>query len=222
MKKQSILGYSIGSAIGVLALGMLLLPTSKSLLATGPMNTGHGNLGCESCHRLAPGTMRQQLQANVKHALGLRSSGVDFVHRAVGNDVCLECHARPKDLHPVPLFLEPRFAQVRAELGPHLCGSCHREHKGQRVTVGETTFCRHCHEDVKIAQDPLTVSHQELASRGNWQSCLGCHDYHGSHVMKLKTSVSEALPLDYVLRYFEGGPSPYSSEKLTPTRSPAP
>jgi hypothetical protein len=222
MKKESLIGYAIGSALGVAAVGLLLLPASKPLLAAGPMNTGHESLSCESCHKPAEGTMRQQLQANLRHALGLRSSEVDFVHRPVGNEACLECHSRPKDVHPVSRFLEPRFAEARRELRPQLCGSCHREHEGRRVTLGEATFCRHCHQEVKIAQDPLTVSHQELASRGDWRSCLGCHDFHGNHVMKLKTSVAEALPPEYVLRYFQGGPSPYSREKLTPARSPAP
>lgn len=222
MKRESIIGYSIGAAVGAVALGVLLMPSSERLIAAGPMNTGHENLSCESCHKPAEGTVRQQLQANVQYALGRRATEVDFVRRPVGNAACLECHSRPKDVHPVSRFLEPRFAEARTALAPQLCGSCHREHEGRRVTVSETAFCRHCHQDVKIAKDPLTVSHQELASRNDWQSCLGCHDFHGNHAMKLKTSVAEALPPEYVLQYFQGGPSPYSREKITPTRSPAP
>ena len=51
--------------------GFLLLPGVEHFTAPGKMNTGHERLACDSCHRPAPGTVRQQLQANARYLLGL-------------------------------------------------------------------------------------------------------------------------------------------------------
>jgi hypothetical protein len=202
-------GYFFGMVVSVLFLTMLMTPAWEQQRAVGPPNVGHENLSCDSCHLAAEGTMRQQLQANARHLIGLRASGVDFVHQPVTNDTCLDCHARPNDDHPVFRFNEPRFATARQAIGPQLCVSCHLEHEGQRVTI-HPTYCSECHQTLELRDDPLTVSHAELIASNNWASCLGCHDYHGNHIMELETDVEQRLEIYEILQYFEGGPSPYS------------
>jgi cytochrome c3-like protein len=156
--------------------------------------------------------MRQQIQANAFHLLGLRDSGADFAYRTVDNIACLACHARPNDRHPVFRFLEPRFEKARLALGPHLCMSCHREHTGRRVSV-EPTYCAECHRDLNVHDDPLEESHAKLASRDAWDTCLQCHDFHGNHRQAPPRSLRAVLPAERVLAYLANGPSPYPAPK---------
>lgn len=179
----------------------------------GPMNTGHGDVACEGCHRSAPGTLRQQLQNAARDAVGSVHAPVDIGYQRVDNAACVACHEREDDRHPTFRFLEPRFAEARAALQPESCGSCHQEHDGVRVTVAETTFCRHCHEDIDLEQDPLDISHRALASVQAWTTCLGCHDFHGSHTAKPPTRLDQAIDQSSILQYFAGGPSPYGERK---------
>src|SRR5262245_39592591 len=172
--------YVLGAAVSLAALAMLIVPQASRLYAKGPANTGHAALACTECHKEAPGTVRQQLQAKVQFWLGLRKTNAAFGHAPVGNEQCADCHAREQDAHPVHRFLEPRFAEARAELGAQSCVSCHREHKGGRVTMTPTS-CSTCHQDIDLKRDPLDVSHRELAAAKQWSTCLGCHDYHGNH-----------------------------------------
>jgi len=78
----------------------------------------------------APGSLRQQTQANLRNALGLCDHLADFGKLTVTNESGLGCHERPNDRHPVYRFLEPRFLKARVSLRPQLCVSCHTEHKG--------------------------------------------------------------------------------------------
>ena len=80
------LGAAIGGGFGVAVVAGLLLPGNAHLSAPGRMNSGHEQLDCDGCHRPAPGTVRQQLQANTRYVLGLRAQPADFGERAVGND----------------------------------------------------------------------------------------------------------------------------------------
>lgn len=180
------------------------------------MNVGHEHLECGSCHRPAPGTTRQQLQANVRTALGLRAAYVDFGMRAVGNADCRSCHDRPDDRHPVHRFLEPRFAEARAALSPQSCTSCHGEHTGRRATV-EPDACRHCHADLEIANDPTMPTHAALVGAAAWSSCLGCHDFHGNHDTSVPTTLEAAIAPATIERYLAGGADPYGG----PIRHPA-
>jgi len=175
------------------------------------MNTGHESLTCESCHLPARGSLRQQLQGNVRYLFGLGDELVDFGLVDVSNADCLACHERPNDRHPVFRFEEPRFAEARRELAPHQCNSCHREHSGKRVTV-EADYCSQCHADLAMEKDPLDVSHAELVAAERWSTCLGCHSFHGNHVMQPATVLAKAYPKETVVEYFEGGPSPYPPE----------
>jgi len=175
------------------------------------MNVGHEQIACDSCHRPAPGTVRQQLQANARFAIGLRAEPVDFGERRVENADCLSCHERPFDRHPVSRFSEPRFEQARAAANVQRCEGCHREHGGTRVT-SETTVCENCHSDIKLRVDPLDVSHERLARERRFSTCLGCHDFHGNHVMKPAEHISEVIALDRIEAYLRGGRSPYPAE----------
>ena len=198
-------GMLAGSAV-VVVLGA---PGFEQLHAPGPMNTGHDRVACEACHRPAPGSLRQQLQTAARNALGLTATASDIGFRPVTNAACLSCHDRPDDRHPVFRFLEPRFAKARAELHPELCTSCHAEHDGVRVTRAETTFCRTCHADLQVEHDPIDVPHRELVASGRWETCLGCHDFHGNHARVVPRRLADAIPVEQIRAYFEGGASPY-------------
>lgn len=203
------IGFAAGVAAGLAVSGWLNAADQQHLNAPGPMNAGHGDLACDTCHREAPGTLRQQLQAITQGWLhGERGHG-DLGYRAVGNAECERCHDRPDDRHPVFRFLEPRFAEARAALHPEQCASCHREHAGVRVTLADGTYCRHCHDDVEVERDPLDVPHRELARAGRWDTCLGCHDYHGNHALESPAHLDAAIPRAAIDGYLRGGPSPY-------------
>ena len=220
-RERQHIGYLIGACVGVTAVVLLLSPELQSARAKGPMNRGHESLTCESCHLAAPGTTRQQIQANIAYLLGTRKSPADFGYEAVGNDDCLACHERPNDRHPVFRFLEPRFADARREVGAHQCMGCHAEHRGTRVT-NDGTFCRSCHERFEMDADPATPSHQELADQGVWQSCLRCHDFHGNHVKGAPGDLDEAAPEGAVHEYLMGGDSPYGEARRFRAREARP
>jgi hypothetical protein len=217
------LGLVLGLAAGALVLVLLLLPEQEAWHARGPMNSGHEELSCEYCHRPAPGTLRQQLQANALHLLGLRASAADFGLQAAGNGECLACHDFPEERHPVFRFNEPRFQKARDALHPESCVSCHQEHRGVRVTRERSDYCRHCHEETLLKRDPLDVSHESLIEARKWDSCLGCHDFHGNHLMTVREQLHEAIPPAQILAYFRGGASPYSPDKkFAARREPLP
>jgi len=115
------------------------------------------------------------------------------------------------DRHPVYRFLEPRFADARAALAPQACTSCHAEHTGRRATV-EPTACRHCHADIELQSDPVSTPHAELARVGAWDTCLGCHDFHGNHAITVPTALTDAASPAAIERYLAGGESPYEGE----------
>jgi hypothetical protein len=212
--------YLVGAVVGVAALGAAVMPQAARFLAKGPANTGHAALACTDCHREAPGTMRQQVQAKVQFWLGRREGDVALGHARVGNAQCVDCHAREQDSHPVHRFLEPRFAQARAELGPDSCTSCHREHTGVRVTMAATA-CVACHQNLELRRDPLDVPHRDLVARKEWNTCLGCHDFHGNHKRSTQSRLDAAYPPSAISDYLAGGPSPYGRDMKYPTRTGA-
>ncbi len=188
---------------------MLLMPQAAENLPSNHFTVGHEKLKCASCHVEAPGTLRQQLQAKTAHLLGARDETVAFMHKPVNNAVCMECHAKPKDVHPSHRFWEPRFEEVRQTLAPQLCLSCHREHTGTRVSLVETKFCVSCHSDLVVKNDPIDVPHEKLIKDKNWGTCMGCHDFHGNHERKAQTKLFEAIAEKSVLEYFVNAKSPY-------------
>ena len=206
--------YRVGGILAVVLVAVILWPGSKPLAVPGPHNTGHAQLECQACHASAPGTVRQQLQANVRHWLGLRQEPARFGTIPAGNDQCLDCHDNQTDAHPVYRFNEPRFQAARQAIAPQHCTSCHRQHQGRRVSAA-IDVCRHCHEDTTLRDDPVDVSHQQLTAQGQWDTCLGCHDFHGNHAYPAPTQMADRLPDDVVTDYLLGGPSPYGSRVLT-------
>lgn len=212
-RKSQHLAYKLGIMTGLLGLAVLLLPAYDKFHIRGPMNSGHDTLKCVSCHQDAPGSLRQQIQANLRYVLGEREHLVDFSHQAVSNENCLSCHERPNDRHPVYRFLEPRFLKARENLSPQFCVSCHTEHKGQRVTIAEIGYCVNCHKKTKLRKDPLDVPHDQLITLNRWESCLGCHDFHGNHIMKTKKTVEQIIPAENIRAYFQGGVSPYGDDR---------
>lgn len=212
-RKSQHRAYKLGIMIGLLGLAVLISPAYDKFHARGPMNVGHDSLRCESCHQDAPGTLRQQIQANLRYAFGFREHLADFGFQDVANENCLLCHERPNDRHPVYRFLEPRFLKARENLSPHLCVSCHTEHMGKRVTRTEIGYCVNCHKQTRLRKDPLDVPHDRLIVLERWETCLGCHDFHGNHIMKTTKTIEQIIPAEKIRAYFQGGESPYGDDR---------
>jgi hypothetical protein len=140
----------------------------------------------------------------------------DYAHfgkMAVDNKECLNCHERSNDVHPTHRFMEPKFSSARDAIKPEKCTSCHNEHQGERITIEQIDFCQHCHLDTEVKNDPLTISHDQLISNEEWNTCLQCHDFHGNHIFELITELKDTIPVKEVREYFEGGKDPYSDVK---------
>jgi hypothetical protein len=206
------MGYAAGLLLGAVGLWLLLADEHASWHSPGPANSGHEKLACTDCHRQAEGSARQQIQANLKQQMGLRQQAAYFQFTPVTNDACLDCHERPNDQHPVTRFNEPRFAEAREKLHPEQCGSCHAEHQGVRVTQPNIEYCRNCHEEFSLKYNTVSIPHQTLAKQQRWQTCLGCHDFHGNHKMTLPTEVGKAISPDRISEYFKGAQSPYPGQ----------
>ncbi len=192
-------------------------PQNQNYLIKGKYNTGHETLACNDCHKDAPGSIRQQLQAKTQHYVHGQEDVVLGL-LPVDNKVCNDCHNRPEDNHPVHRFMEPRFKEARNAIHPETCNSCHQEHSGKRVTIPEPSFCVNCHEDMSIENDPLEISHKELVVSKQWESCLQCHDYHGNHLSNVPESIKDTIPLDLIKEYFNGGKDPFGNDKKYKTK----
>lgn len=188
------------------------LPQNESMLSPGPMNPGHEEVACNECHLQADGSTRQQLQANLQYFLGNRAASVAIGHNPVNNADCLACHRRAKDNHPIFRFLEPRFSKARRDLAPHTCNSCHTEHRGRRVSMA-VDACKICHKKLVLKKEPLKISHKQLIKKKRWETCLGCHDFHGNHEMKTETDLQQILSSQRIEEYFKDSKSPYSKDK---------
>lgn len=206
------IGYIAGLLAAAIGLGLLLADDHADWHSPGPANSGHEKLSCTDCHRRAEGSARQQIQANLKQQMGLRQQDAYFQFNPVINQHCLDCHDRPNERHPVQRFNEPRFAEAREKLHPERCVSCHAEHQGVRVTQQNTGFCRHCHEEFSLKHDTISIPHQTLAKQQRWQTCLGCHDFHGNHKMALPTEVGKEISPNRITEYFKGAASPFPGQ----------
>lgn len=194
--------------------GMWWVPPGKGFKALGPMNTSHKQLDCGACHKDAPGTFRQQVGHNARSLFGMHDAGWAPVGLApVDNAVCIDCHNRPNDRHPVSRFKETRFAEQRETLGPHECNNCHGEHRDQRVAMVEPGFCVNCHQDTEVMYDTAEPSHAELIEQDAWETCLQCHDFHGNHLHEAPRKLADGIPQQTILDYLKGGVDPYGSDK---------
>ncbi|VAW91368.1 hypothetical protein MNBD_GAMMA21-871 [hydrothermal vent metagenome] len=86
------------------------------------------------------------------------------------------------------------------------------EYTGKRVTQ-TIDICKNCHEELVIKQDPIEISHHQLVKQKRWQACLGCHDFHGNHVMTLPNKLTNLIPNELIESYFSDGNSPYLKQK---------
>jgi len=215
--KRQKYAYSTALLSGTAILLFLIHPDNKTLHARGPMNTGHEKLKCIACHKPVKGSLRQRLQHNARYLIGKVKKPVSLGHSTVGNSECQQCHARPNDRHPIYRFSEPKFIKLRKTLAPHECNSCHKEHSALRVT-NKIDYCMHCHEELVINKDPIDIPHQALVKKENWDSCLGCHDYHGNHVRQAQNKLDQAFSKEIVINYFNKGESPYSDKKQYKTK----
>ena len=213
MEHWRYVGVAVGVTLGLLLVAVLTFPERNTLVAKGPMNTGHEGLACQDCHIAVQGTKAQQMSSSVYHWLGLRDSAIGFGSEDVESAVCLDCHDRPDDRHPISRFLEPRFEEQRMQIMPHMCITCHREHQGVRVTQTTIGYCTHCHQDTALENDPIFPPHEELVRDGAFNTCLQCHDFHGNHIWDTPVSIDDGVPEHEIWRYFAGGPSPYGDEK---------
>lgn len=219
-------GYRVGMLAALLP-ALWLLPGFEQMVPHHAHNVGHEDLECTDCHRGAPGTLRQQLQAKVDFWLGRREVDAPFMFKAVSNPVCLDCHKRSDDRHPSHRFLEPRFSELRDSLGPQQCISCHREHHEVRLTLSDTGFCSACHAELDLKKDPVTPTHAQLIQARRWETCLGCHDFHNNHGWKAPVQLADAIPPEKIRAYFAAGPSPYGevrekAEKKLPAHAAQP
>lgn len=185
----------------------------SNLVAHGPIQQGHSGIDCMDCHKPSVGTVRQQLQAKLAYTLNKRTNPVDFGYQPVISKFCLECHQRPNERHPVYRFNEPRFSNARNDLHANSCLGCHSEHRYQRVSV-DINFCSHCHEKLSIKNDPIDIPHSSLASDAAWDTCLGCHDFHGNHEHKPETIVSKRISHSRIQTYFADGEDPYGTTRI--------
>jgi len=205
-------GLGIGIALSIVIIAFYNTTSLQYQMAPGPMNSGHAEIHCDDCHRNINASFRQLVQANVAYALGRRKQPEAFGYRKTDNKDCNDCHRRAKDRHPVYRFMEPKYKKVRTHLKAQHCISCHQEHHGKRVTV-TADICKHCHEKLSLKRDPLDVSHKTLIQKKQWNSCLGCHDFHGNYQYQLPKTVDNKFSLTAIDNYFDGGESPYGKRK---------
>ncbi len=193
--------------------------TAQWVLAPGRMTQGHANIACGECHKPAPGSARQQIQANVRYWAGLRDHGAYFGNVPVTGAACSSCHVRKADTHPTYRFREPRFLDAVNRLDARDCLSCHIEHRDRRV-LGKADQCQLCHDKIVVKNDPLDIPHATLVNNANWPSCLGCHDYHGNHERKAQTAFRDLFPRSTIDFHMANGPSSYGIAKKEKAKQP--
>lgn len=182
-------------------------------ISKGPIQHGHQDLACDTCHKVAPGTARQQIQASLAALFDPAKSMPHFGTSPVASADCLACHQRPNERHPIWRFREPRFISAAEVVNATTCLGCHSEHRDERVNAS-VDFCKACHEGLSLKVDPLDIPHHEIIAAKKWETCLGCHDFHGNHARKPPLKYLDAHDLDRLIDYLKAGPNPYGDAKL--------
>lgn len=213
LRKRQTIGMLVGICIGILAYVLLPLKSSEKYISMGPMNTGHEEFSCTTCHADAEGNLWQQIQSNLQYSIGLRKKNVPFGTLSVETENCLACHERDNDRHPTHRFLEPRFRKAITKIDATNCNTCHAEHNGKRLTLQKTDYCMNCHGDLEVKNDPLDISHSDLISQKKWGTCLQCHDFHGNHEYKVPKVLKDTFSIKNLEAYFKGGNDPYGNKK---------
>lgn len=213
LRKRQFLGGILGLVLGITMFYVFTLDAAEQYVSIGPMNTGHEELSCVTCHADAKGNLMQQIQSNMSHAVGAREHGVDFGTQDVTVDNCLQCHDRPNDRHPTYRFSEPRFSDAIKEIDATTCLTCHSEHHGERVSVPSINYCMNCHQDLSVENDPLDVPHVALIANEQWTTCIQCHDFHGNHRYEVPVAMKDTIPLKLIDGYFKGGEDPFGTDK---------
>ncbi len=152
--------------------------------------------GCEACH--GPGSKHVQDQANP--ANNLRFGKTSILKPSQKNEVCLQCHARGKQM---------LWKGSQHEARDVTCVTCHSVHgpasekwqlklvkfdqydsKGQLLDKVEYDLCGQCHQ-VRAMQFGR-YSHMPLAAQGEGGkiTCSTCHNPHGTVTEKLIADVS--------------------------------
>ncbi len=213
LRKRQFLGVIIGLILSAPLIYILTLETSEQYISIGPMNAGHQDLKCFSCHADAKGNLLQQVQSNFSHAVGVREEGVDFGTKDVTVDNCMQCHDRANDRHPTHRFSEPRFKDAIRNIDATTCITCHKEHNEERVSVKSINYCMNCHQTLDVENDPLDISHKDLIAKEKWFTCIQCHDFHGNHRYSVPEKLSDTIPMKEIQEYFDGGIDPYGNNK---------
>ncbi|WP_406683496.1 cytochrome c3 family protein [Seonamhaeicola sp. MEBiC1930] len=214
LRKRQVIGSIIGLVVGSVIFYVLTLESTEEYVSIGPMNTGHQDLSCFTCHADAKGNLLQQIQSNISHTIGAREEGVDFGTHDVTVDNCLECHDRANDRHPTYRFSEPRFKNAIKAIDATTCITCHTEHNDkERVSLISADYCMNCHQELVVENDPLDISHEDLIAKEKWSTCIQCHDFHGNHRYEVPEQMKDTIPLLDVKKYFEGGADPYGTDK---------
>ncbi len=209
---------ALAPAVALAALVLWAKPF-RSAVAHGPLITAHAGVDCQKCHLTAPGSIRQQLQAQVKYALGYRKKAVDFGYSKVRSSQCLSCHSSPNDRHPIYRFREPRFATAVKEVNATSCLGCHSEHRSSFLSTS-TTFCSTCHEDLIVKSDPIEITHKSLIEDAQWDSCISCHGYHGNHIFSAPKRMADRIPSQEIQEYLHGERLVFGATKKFEVTSP--
>jgi hypothetical protein len=190
-----------------------LIANLQRMHSDGEIQNGHDSLVCLDCHQKSDGNIRQQLQAIAHNYLIENVYKVNFAFAPVDSQNCIDCHQRANERHPIYRFNEPRFIEALDEVKANTCLGCHSEHKDERVSFVQVSFCSSCHEDLKMKNDPLDIKHEQIVAEDNWGSCLGCHDFHGNHIRSTPVTLDSAFNQNLIKDYFANGASPYGEIK---------
>ncbi len=199
----------IGALLSLTLLAAFNTPQQEQFLSPGGDREMHEGMRCDQCHESAPGTIRQQVQANLQHWLGFRNNGASFITEAVDSVDCQDCHEMPNNRHPYHRFAHSEYFDLRAILGQHECSGCHDHHSSANI-VPSMDFCMHCHRVWGDKKDTITPRHTTLIAEERWETCLQCHDFHGNHDYSAPLLLTEALSVEQIQDYLDGNaPAPY-------------